>query len=255
MYQAPSAPTIQNENGTQANIYLCPGEPHTLNISSPDETKYNYNWYRGTSKVNSVPNDEYTVSGASGTYSAKTEDKTNQCVSVYSSAIAVDYANIQAPFAEIKYNQGQLGYVCDGDSVVIEVIPYSPVSGQSFELYYGDNPSASHLPIAYDPSGATPLQFVVNQAGNYKIRTKQGDCESSGFSRWIYVRSIPSPDLNISGNSTVCQGEKIDLEVAGSSDFSWNYSWTRWGSTILQQDTLSYTKKLNDYLPTTAAIL
>jgi gliding motility-associated-like protein len=253
VYQAPSAPTIENEYGTQANVYLCPGEPHTLSISSPDETNYNYNWYRGTSKVSSVPNDEYTVSGASGTYSAKTEDKTNQCVSVYSSAIAVDYADVQAPDAIITYNQSTVGYLCNGDSVVIEVQPKMLISGQSFELYLGNNPSATHLPITYDPSSVTPLQFTVTQAGYYYIKTIQGDCESSSFSNRIDIHSIPNPNLNIAGSLTACQGESISLSVPENNNWGWNYAWveTTSGATLL--DTLSSSNVLNNYVPTNAA--
>ena len=145
VYQAPNKPIIQNESGTQTNVYLCPGEPHILNIQSPDENQYDYNWYRGTSKVNPTPNDQYTVNGSSGTYSAKTVDKTNQCASVYSTAIVVDYADVKAPDAIVKYSQSSTGYLCNGDSVVIEVQPKELVSGQSFELYLGSNPSAFTL--------------------------------------------------------------------------------------------------------------
>ncbi|MDA9791941.1 hypothetical protein N9B83_04845, partial [Schleiferiaceae bacterium] len=254
VYQAPSAPTIQNENGTQANIYLCPGEPHTLNISSPDETKYNYNWYRGTSKVNSVPNDEYTVSGASGTYSAKTEDKTNQCVSVYSSAIAVDFADIKAPDAIVKYSQSNVGYLCNGDSVVVVVQPKELISGQSFELYLGSNPSASHLPITYDPASVAPLQFIVTQPGYYYVKTIQGDCESSNFSNRIDIHSIPNPDLNITGSITACQGESLSLSVPlTNTNWGWNYAWVETTTGATLQDTLSSSNVLNNHIPSSAA--
>ena len=241
--RSPSSPIIKNEYNTQSDVEICGGTDHDLSVVSP-QSGYSYEWYQNVSPVSTSPTQVYTAT-SSGVYSVKAEDASG-CVSTASNAITVDLVNLTPPTITVNETGSNSGaWLCDGESVILNVTPVSPKLGQSFELWnYGVGADPDYSVIVYDPSSTTPLQFVITESGNYTVKTIQGDCESVSESNIISISDLAEPSLIISGSNIVCEGSTTSLSVPYSAN--WNYAWIR---TDNSNDTISVTRFLNNYTP------
>ncbi|MDB4177147.1 gliding motility-associated C-terminal domain-containing protein [Schleiferiaceae bacterium] len=241
--RSPSSPIIENEYNTQSDVEICGGTDHDLSVVSP-QSGYSYEWYQNVSPVSTSPTQVYTAT-SSGVYSVKAEDASG-CVSTASNAITVDLVNLTPPTITVNETGSNSGaWLCDGESVILNVTPVSPKLGQSFELWnYGVGADPDYSVIVYDPSSTTPLQFVITESGNYTVKTIQGDCESVSESNIISISDLAEPSLIISGSNIVCEGSTTSLSVPYSAN--WNYAWIR---TDNSNDTISVTRFLNNYTP------
>ena len=241
--RSPSSPIIENEYNTQSDVEICGGTDHDLSVVSP-QSGYSYEWYQNVSPVSTSPTQVYTAT-SSGVYSVKAEDASG-CVSTASNAITVDLVNLTPPTITVNETGSNSGaWLCDGESVILNVTPVSPKLGQSFELWnYGVGADPDYSVIVYDPSSTTPLQFVITESGNYTVKTIQGDCESVSESNVISISDLAEPSLIISGSNIVCEGSTTSLSVPYSAN--WNYAWIR---TDNSNDTISVTRFLNNYTP------
>ena len=240
--RSPDAPTIENEYNTQSDVEICGGSNHDLSVVNP-QTGFSYQWYSNVSPISS-PTQTYTVT-ATGVYSVKAEDASG-CISTASNAITVDFVNLTPPVITVNETGSNSGaWLCDGGTVTLNITPVTPILGQSFELWNtGVGPDPDYNILVYDPSSATPLQFVITESGNYSVKTIQGDCESVSTSNNISVNDLASPNLVISGSNVVCEGSTTSLSVPYSTN--WNYAWIR---TDNSNDTISVSRFLNNYTP------
>jgi hypothetical protein len=74
-------------------------------------------------------------------------------------------------------------------------------------------------------TGATSNTIMANNNGNYSVAISGGtNCATSSLSQSISV--LPSPTINISGNTTICIGNTATLIANGATTYTWSNSST-----------------------------
>jgi hypothetical protein len=72
-------------------------------------------------------------------------------------------------------------------------------------------------------TGATSNTIMANNNGNYSVAISGGtNCATSSLSQSISV--LPSPTINISGNTTICIGNTATLIANGATTYTWSNS-------------------------------
>jgi len=71
-------------------------------------------------------------------------------------------------------------------------------------------------------NGATTASTIVSTSGNYRVTvTNANGCTASASTS---VVSAPNPSVQITGNTTACEGTQIALTATGGTSYSWSNS-------------------------------
>jgi hypothetical protein len=87
-------------------------------------------------------------------------------------------------------------------------------------------------------TGAQTASITVNASGIYTV-TISDACGLVTLSQQITVNPLPSATINVSGNTTICQGDSVLLTASGGDTYTWSNGST--GSSIYVNSAGNYT--------------
>lgn len=87
-------------------------------------------------------------------------------------------------------------------------------------------------------TGAQTSSIQTTTGGIYSV-TISGACGQITLSETIIVQPLPNPSITINGNSSICQGDSVQLIASGGNSYTWSNGQT--GSTIYVSNAGSYT--------------
>ncbi|MEO1413432.1 MAG: hypothetical protein AAFW73_26370, partial [Bacteroidota bacterium] len=181
-----------------ANAQVCNGETLTL-TASPNDASYTYVW---TSSVGSFddPNlaNPTLFTTTPGTYTITLQiTKPDGCTGTASTTVTV---------GELDGNAFANGPVCEG-----QVIRLAATGGATYS-WTGPNgfTSAEANPVIPNASSTN--------AGTYTVLIQLGDC---AISKSVTVAVQAAPSLTLIGDTEVCEGETLQLNAIGGSNYLW----------------------------------
>lgn len=210
---AASDPTL-----TASSVSLCIGNTTTLNISGSLNGATNWKVYStgcGSNSVASTPGNSIVLSPTTTTtYYVRGE---GGCAST--STICGMVTVTVSPFSTPTLAISGTNSLCAGSTIT------QTVSGaNTYTWSTGANTSVIFL---------TPTITTT-----YNVMGTDGNGCSNSTSKTISVN--PVPNVNISGNSSICSGSSIILSASGASTYSWNTGATSSSISITPTITLTY---------------
>lgn len=143
----------------------------------------------GTATINS----QFNLAVSAGSYITSLATNSTNSTSEFSSCVAV--ASINAP--TIAHNTALT--FCEGGSVVL--------STASANSYLWSN-------------GATTQSVTIDSAGSYTVTIDTVGLTSASTATTVIVN--PSPNMSISGTTTICNGGATTLTASGGDTFVWS---------------------------------
>lgn len=83
-------------------------------------------------------------------------------------------------------------------------------------------------------NGATASVYQATTSGNYKVKVIDGACNTTSTATTVTVNQYPSSVVNVSGNTTFCEGNSVTLTAQGSGTYLWNNGVTSKSITVSQ---------------------
>jgi hypothetical protein len=83
-------------------------------------------------------------------------------------------------------------------------------------------------------NGATASVYQATASGNYTVKVIDGACDATSTATTVTVNQYPSSGVNVSGNTTFCEGNSITLTAQGSGTYLWNNGVTSKSITVSQ---------------------
>jgi hypothetical protein len=71
-------------------------------------------------------------------------------------------------------------------------------------------------------NGATASTYQANTAGNYTVKVMDGTCSTTSSATTVVVNQYPSSNVQISGNTTICEGSTVTLTAQGFGSYLWS---------------------------------
>jgi PKD repeat protein len=195
-----------------APLTFCKGDSVTLTV--PLNINYTYTWKADGTAITGASLNKYTAK-LTGSYIVDVVNTKGNCLTT-SSAVNVVAQN--APVAPLISAGGNVTF-CQGDSVVLDVPNTSNYSYQ-WKLNGG-------------AVGTDSYQYSAKASGNYSLTvTNTLGCSNDATNTLdITVNPKPSlPTVNLSGPTTFCQGNSLELTVTSSSGLT--YQWENNGASI-----------------------
>jgi hypothetical protein len=87
-------------------------------------------------------------------------------------------------------------------------------------------------------NGATASTYQATTSGNYTLKVMDGTCSTTSSATTIVVNQYPSSNIQISGNTTICEGSSVTLTAQGNGSYLWSNGAT--SKTITINKTGSY---------------
>ncbi len=172
----------------------CAGD--TINLSATTDRPAAFLWSPNTN-ISSIADAEVTILAAeSVTYRLEAMDEEG-CVTTDSIAIQIASTPI--------INLGSDTTLCQGDSIQLEVMGGSNYNwSPSIGLSDRNVPN----PIAFPDSSTTYIVSIDNQS----------NCSDSAS---ITLNVLPTPELSLGTDTTICEGDSIRLSVQGADNILW----------------------------------
>jgi gliding motility-associated-like protein len=200
-----------------SNVPQCPAGPVNVQLMATvfpiNNGSYQYLWtgpngYSSTDAVAIVPN---AVFSNSGTYTlvVTNSEGCSSLPATYSLSVPPILVTPTPP-------TGIINPYCVGDDVTITTSPYPGAN----VTYVWQTPSGNYTTST--PS-LTLSDLTVSDSGPYTVLYSIGDC-NSGTSGAVQLTVNPSPSVQLTSNSPVCEGQTIELNVNCTTGAS--YQWT-----------------------------
>ena len=203
----PTIPPVNVSGPTE----FCQGSSVELSVASTGGSTYQ--WENNSTGITGATNNSY-LAQVSGNYILRVTNSYNCSSKTENVAITVA-ASPSAPLISADGSQ----IICQGDSVGLSITPTSGYNYQ-WKLNGGTIGTNSHLLSA--KSAGTYSLTVANSIGCSTNSTNTVD---------ITVNAIPSlPTVNLSGSTSFCQGDSVDLSVASNAGYT--YQWENSGAAI-----------------------
>ena len=98
---------------------------------------------------------------------------------------------------------------CDGDSVRISVSISNPLAAQYFIWHYNNNIDTLSTVLKFLPESSVPVYIQVVTFDNCSVWDS------------IYVQLLEKPDLQVSDDQSICEGETTELAASGAELYYW----------------------------------
>lgn len=207
----PASPTIAFTSPVSANnsITACTGTMVTMTCNTANV--YEYLWYRNGVAINYVltPNNSYTVSTATaGTDVYQllvTYPTTGQCLSALSAPLTIVKASPPAtisPASPVVF--------CSNTPTTL-----SANTGANYTYVWKRGASTVQT------GGST---FIPTLGGNHSVTVTDGNTSCSKTSAWTTVTINPAPTANAGADKIQCQGNSVQLGIAGigTNTYTWS---------------------------------
>ncbi|MBS1658698.1 MAG: T9SS type A sorting domain-containing protein [Bacteroidetes bacterium] len=163
-----------------------------------------------------------------GTYTISVKDS-NQCWGDGANAISLTVWD--PPVPSISINGGNANF-CQGTPVYL-----STISGYTVQWQLASNNIA----------GATDVNYTPASTGTYKvILTDIHGCTKASSGQAITIWSNPVPGINVSGGTSICQGQSTTLSAANSGYVSYLWSTGETTTSIMTSQSGNYTLTVTD---------
>ena len=83
-------------------------------------------------------------------------------------------------------------------------------------------------------NGATASVYQASTSSNYTVKVIDGACNTTSTVTTVTVNQYPSSVVNVSGNTTFCEGNSVTLTAQGSGTYLWNNGVTSKSITVSQ---------------------
>lgn len=198
-------------------LTLCPSQTIRLvTIPIPGVT---FDWSNGFSSIKNSA-DPFADVTVAATYTVTAKGEGTVCA-VASAPIIIQSGAGSLPADPLITTNAP---ICSGTALSLST---PTVSGATY-LWKGPNNFTSSLPNISIP-GAT-----VNNAGNYSLTLKVGDCSSNTVIKRVDIVSFGSFAISSSNASnTICQGQNLTLTV--NSEPGYSFQWIKDGANITGQ--------------------
>jgi len=217
-----------------APLTFCSGGSVTLSV--PLNASYSYIWKRDGVSITEAESNTY-LAQATGSYTATVTNTIGKCITVSS---AVPVVVNTAPAAPLISPAGPHTF-CQGESVVLSVTS-TPGYSYQWKLNGGT-------------IGINSNQFTADVSGTYSVVvTNSSNCSVNSIND-VVATANPKPILptvSISGPTSFCQGGGVELSVATTPGYE--YQWENNGAAItgeifnsyIAQNTGNYTLKVSN---------
>ena len=88
-------------------------------------------------------------------------------------------------------------------------------------------------------NGATNATYQATASGNYSVKVMDGTCNSTSTATTVVVNQYPSSNVQVVGNTTICQGSTVTLTAQGSGSYLWSNGATSQSITVNQTGSYS----------------
>ena len=83
-------------------------------------------------------------------------------------------------------------------------------------------------------NGATASVYQATASGNYTVKVIDGACNATSTPTTVTVNQYPSSVVNVSGNTTFCEGNSVALTAQGNGTYLWSNGATSKSITVSQ---------------------
>ncbi len=94
-------------------------------------------------------------------------------------------------------------------------------------------------------NGATASVYQATTSGNYTVKVIDGACNATSTSTTVTVNQYPSSGVNVSGNTTFCEGNSVTLTAQGNGTYLWSNGATSKSITVNQAGSYGVTVTSN----------
>ncbi|MFC2114566.1 immunoglobulin domain-containing protein, partial [Bacteroidota bacterium] len=214
-----TAPSITAQTATA--VAVCAGQGMTFSVTATGSSPLNYQWYNTSGAINGATGSTYTLNSAAtsdaGNYYCIV---TNTCGNDQCNTIALTVRTAPS-FTSQSGNQT----VCSGSGASFSVTG-SGTPTPTYQWYYN---TAS---ISGATNNALNLSSVsTSNAGDYYCIATNTCGTATSNSRSLTVNTGPTITY-ITSNSTVCDGQSLNLSVSASGTSPFNYQWYKNSSQI-----------------------
>lgn len=207
----PAANTLNISSGT---VTFCQGGSVTFQAAVG--TGYTYSWYKDGGLIPGATTFSYTTSTA-GIYHAVVVSGTCTTTTI-TRTVVVNPLPVAAITAAGATN------FCQGDNVVL-----SANTGTGLTYSWRRNGIAN---------GVTSATFTATTSGTYDVIVSNASCSATSNSVIVIVSTPPTPVINASGPTTICQGNSVTLSTAANPAYT--YQWKRNGIDIAGANSANY---------------
>ncbi|HOW41049.1 MAG TPA: FG-GAP-like repeat-containing protein [Bacteroidales bacterium] len=203
----PAVPTVSISGPTS----FCQGSSVELSVSNTGG--YSYQWENNSAAITNATASSY-IANSSGGYTLKITNSNNCFIRTENVNVFVS----ESPSAPTITTVG-LSTFCQDESILLSVTN-TPGYSYQWKLNSGDVGSGSNT-------------YTANASGTYNLLvTNASNCSvSSSNSIAVTVNPKPAlPTVNISGPTSFCQGGNVELSVASTPGYE--YQWENSGSGI-----------------------
>ncbi len=219
-----SLPSPAPKIAASGSTSFCAGGQVVLKVSSALSLSA-IQWRKNGAAISGAVSDSLVVT-SSGDYNVYVTS-TNGCADSATAAVSVNV--ISTPQANITASGATT--FCTNDSVKLSL----KANGSIISIQWRKNGT--------NISGATSDSIYINASGDYDaFVVLSGGCSATSNSITIKVNPLASPTLSATGNTTVCQGDSIQLNVSASGSLSATL-WKNNGNTISGANGNSYYAK------------
>jgi len=203
-----------------APLTFCEGDSVTLSVSYNNNNFYN--WMVGGANLTGGDSSKY-VAKSSGSYTVEVINSIGNC---RDTSFAVIITAQDAPAAPFISAEGSLEF-CQGDSVILSV---TNTPGYSYQWKLNGG-----------AVGADSSRYSAKASGTYSITVSNSTgCSVDATNNVdVIVNPIPTiPTVSISGPTTFCEGDNVELSVTNNPDYT--YQWENNSAAITGATTNSY---------------
>jgi len=203
-----------------APLTFCEGDSVILSVPYVDT--YTYNWMVGGTSITDGDSSKF-IAKLTGDYFVEIVNPKGNCTTVSSDVSVTAH---DAPIAPLISTEGDLEF-CQGDSIILSVTDNSEYSYQ-WKLNGGA--------VGIDSS-----RYIAKASGIYSLTVSNTTGCSVEAVDSIDVTVYPAPTLptvNISGSTTFCEGDSVELSVTDNTDYT--YQWENNSAAITGATTNSY---------------
>ncbi|MCB0516369.1 MAG: gliding motility-associated C-terminal domain-containing protein [Chitinophagales bacterium] len=181
-----------------SNTQICVGDAISFNNLSENAETYQWTFLGGTPSSSSEENPVVQYNEA-GVYDVILEVQSCNNLDTYSLSSYV----VVNPYP--SFNLPTSINVCEGDAINL-----TASGAQNYIWYYNDEIIGNTATTNFTPEENLPL----------KIYAENGNCTDSTFVD-VTIVSLPSANIQAEGETTICSGENVVLQVDGNDTYTW----------------------------------
>ncbi len=188
---------------------FCAGGNVTLNANGG--TGLSYQWRNNGTAIAGATTSSY-IASTSGAYTVAVTNS-NGCQNI---SAATNVSANAAPSAVVTTVSPTT--FCQGGNVVLSA---PAAAGSSYQwLKNGSNI-------------ATGANYIANTSGSYTVNvTDVNGCVATSTATSVTVNALPTATITAVGNTTLCQGDNVTLNVTGGTSYAWSTGSTATSITV-----------------------